>query len=646
MWLQTDFFVIENVPMRLADSPHLRTWLEAYHKGSGEIATRKAVTLRAHVRAQEVKGRVIGKLRSCRGVTVGVDGWTNVRHDKVINLCPVGRSVAFYWDSVVLKRGATAEEQTEPISQGLRSIITAGILVVGIVMDNEAVNGAVHRRLLHEFPFLIHIPCAAHTLQLCVKKALKLDAIAPCVKALLALLLAFKHNKDLRILLKDQQGIMRRGNQPLQLITVVPTRWNSILFASLRVLLLKDCLVPCIPAIRTQLAKEKKRDQFAEYTYSEESFWRPLTTIVDFLTPYKTATDVIQSDDASLGDVHHQFAALMAKASDLNPPYALASMKDELMSIIHSQWTQHVNINAVILCSLFTFDPAYNSFDEQERVDADDWFSSWGTSFIKHYSLSTHDDVNAIGRVLEQQRSQFLSREGLFSSLDDRRAKLGRGRLHARTLWGGYLGTVQEMAACVLALLELTASEAAVERSFSRQGQLHNKSRNRLGDESVHVHMSFSFNSRALAKCEAAGAPDEGEELVVDESDASRGTELLSQYYLADEEIEAAEEEEDEEEKEDEEEDEEVGEQEEIMEEKEEKEEEEEKSLEERCQEVILKFCEKARVTQGFKWNGPREQLLESLSIDAQVSILTDDMKKRVKAYISAAPPPSVLSVL
>ena len=109
-------------------------------------------------------------------------------------------------------------------------------------MDNEAVNGAIYRRLLVDFPFLIHIPCAAHTLQLCVRKAMKLDPISPCVKALLALLLAFKHSKDLRIMLKDQQGVMRRGQNPLKLITVVPTRWNSILFAATRVLLLKDCL--------------------------------------------------------------------------------------------------------------------------------------------------------------------------------------------------------------------------------------------------------------------------------------------------------------------------------------------------------------------------------------------------------------------
>jgi hypothetical protein len=636
---QTDFFVYDMVPLQLADSPYLRAWLEAFIKGTGEIASRKQLAIRVHARAEEVKGRVIGKLRACRGVTVGVDGWTNVRHDKVINLCPVGRSVAYYWDSVVLKRGATAEEQAGPIADGIRSIVKAGILVVGIVTDNEAVNGAIHRRLIGEFPFLIHIPCAAHTLQLCVRKAMKLDPISPCVKALLALLLAFKHSKDLRVMLKDQQGVMRRNQQPLQLITVVPTRWNSVLFAANRVLLLKESLLACIPSIRAQLTKEKKRDHYVDYTYSEDSFWRPLTTLVDFLTPYKAATDVIQSDDASLGDVHYQFAALMNRAHAFDPPYALASIKHELVTIMKDQWSKHVNLNAVVLCSLFTFDTAYTSFAEQERVDADDWFCEWGTAFVKHYSLSTHDDVNAISRALEFQRSQFLSREGLFSTLDDRRVKLGTGRRNARTLWGGYLGTVQEMAACVLALLELTASEAAVERSFSRQGQLHSKARNRLADESVHVHMSFSFNSRALSKADALqSSADEEQELEVDE-DMSNGTALLSQHYLADEEILPAgplEDEEADEDIEDEVEDEVEDRRDDGKEEKEERGAEEEKSWDERCHEVVINFCERACVTQGFKWNGPREQLLESLTIERGLHVLTDDMKKRVKAHMAA----------
>jgi hypothetical protein len=52
----------------------------------------------------------------------------------------------------------------------------------------------------------------------------------------------------------------------------------------------------------------------------------------------------------------------------------------------------------------------------------------------------------------------------------------------------------------LVALLSITASEAAVERTFSRQGLIHSKLRNRLKDSTVQMQMFFSFNSRALDK--------------------------------------------------------------------------------------------------------------------------------------------------
>ena len=56
---QTDFFMYEGAPMWWCDSSLLRAWLMAYHKGTGEILSRKQLAVMAHVRAEEVKGRVI-----------------------------------------------------------------------------------------------------------------------------------------------------------------------------------------------------------------------------------------------------------------------------------------------------------------------------------------------------------------------------------------------------------------------------------------------------------------------------------------------------------------------------------------------------------------------------------------------------------
>ena len=63
-----------------------------------------------------------------------------------------------------------------------------------------------------------------------------------------------------------------------------------------------------------------------------------------------------------------------------------------------------------------------------------------------------------------------------------------------------------------------------------------------------------------------------------------------------------------------------------------------EKSKEERVEEVVIRFCEKARVTQGFRWNGPREQLLHALILEAGIDVQLVDMKTRVKASVGAHP--------
>jgi hypothetical protein len=39
------------------------------------------------------------KLRASAATTVAIDGWTNVQHDKVINVLPVTNGVAYYWQN-------------------------------------------------------------------------------------------------------------------------------------------------------------------------------------------------------------------------------------------------------------------------------------------------------------------------------------------------------------------------------------------------------------------------------------------------------------------------------------------------------------------------------------------------------------------
>ena len=94
------------------------------------MLNRRQLAASLHDRVEGVMVQVIQRLAACGGVTVGIDGWTNVRHDKVINLCPLGRGVAYYWRSVVLQARADAQSQSGPISNHLLSLIDKGVRVV------------------------------------------------------------------------------------------------------------------------------------------------------------------------------------------------------------------------------------------------------------------------------------------------------------------------------------------------------------------------------------------------------------------------------------------------------------------------------------------------------------------------------------
>ena len=541
--MQVDLWLYESLAYRLADSPYLRRWLSVFRQSSGEVLGRKQISLRAPARAEVVMNSVKHLLRQSSGVTVGIDGWTNIRQEKVVNFCPVGQNIAFYYHSAVLKQFSTAAAQHIPVRDGLRAIMDAGICVMAIVTDNEPVNLALYRDFLaNDFPFLVHVPCAAHTVQLCVRSAMGLPAVVTVVQSLLALLHAFKSSKALRINVKAQQALLRQGEVALQIINIVDTRWNSVLYAGKRILLLQKCIEPFIPLVISTLAKNAK---FCQFTFSDVDFWYPLNSFLDFLVPYQIATDVLQSDASSLGDVHSQFVTLIQAADSLVFPHPLAGMREELMATIRHQWNDHVNHDVIITCCFLSHDDRYSQFGAMEKHTASDWFTGWGVKFLSHYRLSDSDNVTDISALLFQQLSHFTARVGVFSSFNTYQgldslphAAHGAAQRIRRDLllsiWRKYLnGAATELAYCALALLSITASEAAVERSFSRQGIIHSDLRNRTSEESVYSQMCVAFNSRALER--AALSPeqrlDRGVTEELPDEDVSDGTALLSQQY-------------------------------------------------------------------------------------------------------------------
>lgn len=495
-------FAAYGLPHWLIERPLMRQLLRA--ASIAEFPDRRSLRVEQARIAAEMRATLVHTLRSRSAtapVTIAFDGWTNTRRDKVTNVLALHDGKAYYWSSIVNHSDRnTAAWLEEPVTAAITAIKKEGVLVSALVADNESVNGALHRRLLQHFPFLIRVPCAAHTLQLCVNKILDASTeVKAAMQQATTVIHLFSTNKSMRLALKSAQPT----GKAKQLIRPVPTRWSSALAALTRMIELRTY----IDLVAVQ----------------EASFWATLVNIAAFLKPWQIATDIVQSDRATLLDVYKQFQSLLTavERSVVGDPFH--SVRSDVKTIIINQWQEHVNRDAVIASAVLGFEDQsiLAEFDANQRVLVSDWLSRFGADYLSHYSLCDSDDVVSIHNTLYTQFSQFQGRVGPFSSINDIAAKLkssaiataqqqhrsDRAATHytwdARLVWYNYQHAVPELSNVAIAILSIVPSEAAVERSFSLQSEVHREKRNRLLDTAVQNEMFVRFNSQALDANEA-----------------------------------------------------------------------------------------------------------------------------------------------
>lgn len=467
-------FALNGIAHRIVQTPSFVKLLTTLG-WRGALPTRRALRESLLSEASALRTRLINRLRNSKtAVTVAVDGWTNVRHEKVTNVLVLQGGQAFYWCSITNDAESnTADWLASRIQPVLETLtLEHHVQVVALVADNEAVMGALHNRLELRFPFLIRVPCAAHTLQLAVRDCLASTDYAQTVADFLSFIKHFEKKEHRLNLLELQRA---RKVKPLVLRKPNDTRWNSLYLAIQRTLEMQAELECCMPPHLHQ-----RRDDF----------FSRLRTLTDFLHPFRIATDVVQRDNATLADVMTQFTMLLIHVRG----------SEFCSDAVLQRWQDFVNRDAVAACCILSFLPVPQGNDTQKALE---FIRTFGTHYLVFYGLSSLEP-SLISARLWQQLGDFNLRDGPFRMLPQHIqaahsiAHNDPGGFNPRRVWAQYVLDDIELPGIALALLSVAASEAAVERSFSAQDAVHTKRRNRLGKATVQAEMFVRFNHDAL----------------------------------------------------------------------------------------------------------------------------------------------------
>ena len=475
-------FAIHSLPLSLIESPYFLSMIDNCRTSRSVLPTRK--TLRIEQRALHDQRRlqlldVLSSPQVC--ATIAIDGWTNVRHDKVTNILPIVEGRAYYWAGVV---NSNEKNDARWLCSNIRPIFDSlinNVKIVAVVMDNEAVNRLVNvqtAQARHAFchPCSVRLPHHPALRQ----QNFRLVGSARCTR---------RHAQDLQAVRSKGQASLTKiqeawpMSRSLRLIKPCDTRWSSSLYAGRRLLTLRKAIDLVLPDI-------------------ELDFWSNLQSLCDFLKPFQIATDACQKDTSTLVDVFRQVSVILQHLNQMKESIPFFASQQPAKNLILRQWKQHVKVDAVASTAMFSFSDDYERlYTQEERDSAQAFFFTFAVECLMFYQLSMRN-ADEVRRQLKIQWSDLSRRQGSFVSLDKEITDFtsSAGLVDVKGVWGMFKGKAPELHACAMALLSITASEAAVERSFSAQDIVHSKRRNRVDDEQVEAEMFIKVNTLALSR--------------------------------------------------------------------------------------------------------------------------------------------------
>ena len=430
---------------------------------------------------KESKEFIDGIIKITDYITLIIDGWSNVKHLPVLNI--VACALSYTPEPILLDSIMTADQShTAEYMAGLlkKEIENIGSKkVVAVETDNaKAMLSITDVYLINEYPHLLRINCAAHTLNLLIKDICALPWFRKIILGAKNIILEVTRSPlrlgRYEVLMNDYIAEQRRDNKiftPISLRVFPDVRWQ---YATAMLYSLRKA-----KPILVRLVEDGENEQrFAlsihnrNHIRNHDNFWTNIDATYNFLAPFSLGIEKLQSNMATISDVIEIIKDIGEK---FNETKSLIS-SGEQTSILHLIKDRFVNLNSPEYYLANVLDHRYRGerLTVSQKIQANDALKI----FAPKFELNSEECSK-----LYVIYNSFLAQEGVFNEMLFSNKEMSPLKWWSKI--GGHFAKGSHLAEIGKILFSIPASTACIERIFPQQSRIHTLERIQLGDEKV-----------------------------------------------------------------------------------------------------------------------------------------------------------------
>lgn len=423
-----------------------------------------------------VRQKVESKISESHSLGLMCDGWTNIRREPIINYVITTPEPIFYKTistKAISHSGAYIAKEISSIIQDL-----GPNKVLGIVTDNAKSMKSAWAILKNEYDHLEAYGCVAHGLNLLAKDIADLKYISSVVTSGKNIVKEINLSHKLNAIFKEKQT-----EKQLTLKLPVKTRWDSHV-ASLGSILHNKSVLQSV-AIDKRV--EKILSEYAKKKLLSDTFWNAITQIHELLKPIADWITIIEGDAPQISLVPTIFRDIKNHLIQcLNPGFNshVSENKDQIMLFLE---------NRKIFC-ITSLHYAANILDPMlhgKNLTSDEELEG-----IECIAKTARNTDNVDEGIILAEFAQYKVKQGLWS-----KSFLWNttNKISATAWWNGLCSSTQ-LSKIATRIIQLPATSAACERTFSTYGNIHTAKRNRLTNDRAGKLVYINHNLRLLMK--------------------------------------------------------------------------------------------------------------------------------------------------